>query len=226
MKMNSLKGVSSLSKVFMSRGRGGGLTVDDGRRAVELAREAVRKYVSHGQRADPGSMRDAFYTRSGAVVRLETADGRKQLRGCEAEPDRPGILSDESVQLGHAIVDASVKAASDSSRGEVKPTELSNLCVSVFCIGEFEPTADPVSEIEVGTHGIAIEGRETASWMFPSVPVDQGWSTLEYLDRTATKAGLPRDAWEDEDVQVLKLDGQLFVEREPNGSVTERLDGT
>lgn len=222
--MNSLKGVSSVRSVIMSRGRGMGLSPDDGTRAVELAREAVRKFVSHGQRVEPGSMRDAFYTRSGAVVRLETADGRKQLRGCEAEPDRPGLLQGEATQLGHAIVDASVRAASDSSRGEVRPSELSNLRVSVFCVNGFEPATEPVEDIEVGTHGIAIEGRDSFAWMFPSVPIDQGWSTVEYLDRTATKADLPRDAWEDEDVDVLKLDGQLFAEREPEGTVAEILE--
>ena len=208
----------------MARGRRERLTAEDGMRAVELARDSVRKYVRHGKRVDPGSMRDAFYIRAGTVVRLETADGRKQLRGCAAEPDRPTSLLGDVDHLGRAIVDASVRAASNSSRGEVQPSELSNLCVSVFYIGAVEESPDPETDIEVGTHGVAIEGRENSAWMFPTMPIEHDWTPIEYLDRTASKAGLSRGAWEEEDVTVLKLGGQLFAEQTPGGRIKKLLE--
>ena len=205
----------------MSRGRGQGLTTEDGRRAVELARESVRKYVSHGRRTDPGSMRDAFYIRAGAMVRLETADGRSQLRGCASAHDRPAELENGSIQLGNAIVDAAVRAASDSSRGEVRPSELSNLRVSVFTVQESEPCRDPSNEVVVGDHGLAIEANGSQAWMYPTVAIDNDWSVFEYLDRTARKAGLPNGGWEDDDVTVRRLIGQVFEERDPEGTVVE-----
>ncbi|MFB6354245.1 MAG: AMMECR1 domain-containing protein, partial [Halobacteriales archaeon] len=61
------------------------LTFEDGARAVELARQAVRSYVLQGQREHPGRMREAFYARTGAIVRLESANGRGGLRGCAGE---------------------------------------------------------------------------------------------------------------------------------------------
>jgi hypothetical protein len=169
-------------------------------------------------------MRDAFYQRAGAIVRLETADGRGRLRGCESAHDHPAELSDESLQLGHAVVDAAVRAASESSRDEVRPAELSNIRISVFAVQDAHPCTDPEADVSVGRDGLAIQGQGSHAWMYPTVPTAQDWSVFEYLDRTASKAGLSRDAWEDEDVTVLRLAGQVFEEREPEGSVTELLD--
>lgn len=208
----------------MSRGGHRALGTEDGRRAVELARESVRTYVTHGRRYDPGSMRDAFYRRDGAMVRLETADGRGRFRGCASAPDRPVALEAESVQLGHAIVDAAVTAASDASRDEIRPAELSNLAVSVFTVQEAEACADPESELTVGVDGLAMAGRDTSAWLYPTVPQDQGWPVVECLDRTARKAGLPDGAWEAEAVTVYRLSGQVFEEQEPSGYVTEPLE--
>ncbi|MEF8856940.1 MAG: AMMECR1 domain-containing protein, partial [Haloplanus sp.] len=84
------------------------LSYEDGARAVELAREAVEAYVLQGQREQPGSMRDAFYARTGAFVRITSTRGRGRLRGCAG-------AYRGSDQLGHAIVDAAITAASDDS---------------------------------------------------------------------------------------------------------------
>ncbi len=94
----------------MSEAQAVTLTYEDGTRAVELAREAVNSYVINGQREQPGSMREAFYARTGVFVRLESTRGRGSLRGCAG-------AYDTSEQLGHAIVDSAIAAASEDSCG-------------------------------------------------------------------------------------------------------------
>ncbi|MFB6154058.1 MAG: AMMECR1 domain-containing protein [Halodesulfurarchaeum sp.] len=207
----------------MSRGRAERLTAADGTRAVELARDAVRKFVDHGRREDPGSMRDSFYTRAGAFVRLETADGRGQLRGAASVPARPSALPEKGNRLGHAIVEAAIKAASDTSRGAVSGAELSNLYVSLFVLREGQSVADPREDVELGTHGVALERGDHVAWMYPTVPVRQGWSIAECLDRTAIKAGLGRGGWEADDVQVTRLGGPVFEERDSEGDVERKM---
>ncbi len=190
------------------------LSYGDGTRAVELAREAVEAFVLNGQREHPGSMRDAFYARTGALVRIECTRGRGSLRGCAG-------AYDTSEQLGHAIVDAAISAASESScNSEVTPTELSSLVVSVCVVGDVVLTDDPAADLEVGTHGVAV-GGDDGGWLYPTVPVDHGWSAEEYLDRACRKAGLAPGAWQDDDVVVTLFEGQVFREREPEGSVEE-----
>ncbi|QRV16639.1 TIGR00296 family protein [Haloterrigena salifodinae] len=199
----------------MSQRQGVDLSYEDGARAVELAREAVESFVQHGQREQPGSMREAFYERTGAFVRLESTRGRGSLRGCAG-----GYRSGE--QLGHVIVDSAIEAASEDSCGsEVTPSELPNLTVSVCAVRNVVLTDDPLADLELGTHGVAIDGSGKGGWLYPTVPVQNNWSAREYLDRTCRKAGLPPTAWQDDDVVVTLFEGQVFREREADGSVEE-----
>ncbi|RQG92988.1 TIGR00296 family protein [Natrarchaeobius halalkaliphilus] len=198
----------------MSQRQGVDLSYEDGARAVKLARESVESYVQHGQREQPGSMREAFYERTGAFVRLESTRGRGSLRGCAG-----GYRSGD--QLGHVIVDAAIEAASEDSCGsEVSPSELSNLTVSVCAVKNVVLTDDPLADLELGTHGIAIDGGE-GGWLYPTVPVEHGWSEREYLDRTCRKAKLAPSAWQDDDVVVTLFEGQVFRERDAGGSIEE-----
>lgn len=197
----------------MSEARAIDVTIDDGAAAVDLAREAVRSYVLRGQREHPGSMREAFYHRTGAIVRLESTFGRGGLRGCAGEYNGDG-------QVGHAIVDAAIAAASaDSCGSEVTPAELPNLTVSVCIVRSLTPTDDPAVDLELGRHGVAITNGTASAWSYPTVPVEHGWSVEEFLERTCRKAGLAPDAWTADDVTVELFDGAVFREREPEGSV-------
>ncbi|MFC7200880.1 TIGR00296 family protein [Halospeciosus flavus] len=198
------------------------LSFEDGARAVELARDSVEAFVRNGQREQPGSMRDAFYNRTSAFVRLESTRGRGQLRGCAGAHETVRELGNEDKQLGHAIVEAAIQAASESSCGsEVEAAELPNIRVSVCAVSNLVLTDDPVSDLELGRHGVAVDGHGKYGWMYPTVPVEQGWSPFEYLDRTCRKAGLGDGAWEDDDVMVTLFEGQVFREAEPEGPAEE-----
>jgi len=196
------------------------LSDDDGARAVELARDSVEAFVRNGQREQPGSMRDAFYHRTGAFVRLQSTRGRGRLRGCAGAHETVRELGNGSKQLGHAIVEAAIKAASDSSCGsEVEPAELGTIRVSVCTVSNLLLTDDPVADVQLGVHGVIVDGHGTHGWMYPTVPVENNWTVFEYLDRTCRKAGLPNGAWEEDDVMVTLFEGQVFQEIEPLGEI-------
>ncbi|MFB6163816.1 MAG: TIGR00296 family protein [Haloarculaceae archaeon] len=193
----------------------GDLSPTDGTRAVQLARDAVESYVENGAREQLGSMRDAFYARTGAFVRLESTHGRGRLRGCAG-------TYDWNDHLGQALVDAAIDAASADSCGSgVDAAELPNIRVSVCVVGDVVLTDDPLADLEIGRHGVAVERGRDQGWLYPSVPVEHDWSPGEYLDRAARKAGLSPTAWEDDDTAVTLFEGRVFREREPNGSIQE-----
>lgn len=197
----------------MAEVQGVSLTYEDGSRTVELAREAIESYVLNGQREQPGSMREAFYQRTGALVRLESSRGRGSLRGCAGR-----YRSNE--QLGHEIVEAAIEAASDSSCGsEVSPAELSNLLISVCVVRDVHRSDDPVADLEIGRHGIAIEAGVEGGWLYPTIPLENNWSPQAYLERACRKCKLAPNAWQQDDVEVHLFDGAIFREREPSGSV-------
>jgi len=197
-------------------GATGELTPADGQHAVELARNAVTSFVANGAREQLGSMREAFYTRTGAFVRLEKDRGRGRLRGCAGSYEW-------SDHLGEALVDAAIGAASEDSCGSVvDAAELDSLRVSVCIVGNVVLTDDPLTDLELGTHGVAVERGADSGWLYPTVPVENGWSDREYLDRVSRTAGLAPTAWEDEDTMVTLFEGRVFEEREPGGTIQER----
>ncbi|SEW13460.1 TIGR00296 family protein [Halobacterium jilantaiense] len=208
----------------MGQGQSVDLSFEDGARTVELARESVEAFVQNGQREQPGSMRDAFYNRTSAFVRLESTRGRGRLRGCAGAHESVRELGNGNRQLGHAIVEAAIEAASEASCGsEVEPAELENIQVSVCTVSNLVLTDDPVEDIELGTHGVAIDGDGQHGWMYPTLPVENDWSVFEYLDRTCRKAGLPDGAWEDDDVMVTLFEGQVFRETGDEDDPVEEL---
>ena len=90
------------------------LSYDDGARAVELARESVLSYVRHGQREQPGSMRDSFYNRTGAVVErvphaprllpLPVSDVRQHRFPCQLDGSGTIIIRElERLNLRHML---------------------------------------------------------------------------------------------------------------------------
>jgi hypothetical protein len=191
------------------------LSYEDGARAVELARESVESYVLHGQREQPGSMRDAFYARTGAFVRIQSTRGRGRLRGCA------GAYRTKD-QLGHAIVDAAIKAASgDSCGSEISPPELPNLQISVCIVCNHILTDNPLEDLELGTHGVAVDAGSNHSWLYPTIPVENGWSKEEYLSRACRKAKVSPTAWQDGEAMITLFEGQVFRERPDGGSVEE-----
>ncbi|WP_336001689.1 TIGR00296 family protein [Halorientalis halophila] len=191
------------------------LSQTDGVRAVELVRNAVESFVENGQREQLGSMREAFYNRTGAFVRLENTHGRGRLRGCAGSYEWDD-------HLGEALVDAAIDAASESSCGSaVDAAELSSLCVSVCIVGNVVLTDDPLADLQLGRHGVAVERGSESGWLYPTVPMENGWSEAEYLDRACRTSGLGATAWEDEDTLVSLFEGRVFREREPEGSIQE-----
>lgn len=194
----------------------GTFTQADGARAVELSRSAVETFVENGAREQLGSMREAFYNRTGAFVRLESTHGRGRLRGCAGRYEW-------SDHLGEALVDAAIDAASENSCGSaVDAAELDSLSVSVCIVGDVLLTDDPVADIDLGRHGVVVERDGAGEWLYPTVPVENGWSAEEYLDRACRKAGLAPTAWQDDEVTVTLFEGRVFRERSPGGAVEER----
>ena len=117
-------------------------------------------------------------------------------------------------------MDAAIEAASEDSCGsEVTPSELDNLTVSLCYVNNVVLTDDPVADLEIGRHGAAIDTGAESGWLYPTVPLEHGWSAEEYLARTCRKAKLRPDAWRDEDVSVTLFEGSIYREREPEGSV-------
>ena len=195
------------------------LTLDEGRKAVALARETLEAHVK-GLRISSEKGTGVFAEKRGVFVTLNKEEaGARALRGCigYAEPIKP---------LGEAIRDVTVYAAEDPRFPyPVTQEELDRIVVEVSVLTLPRDLATPSHrdlplKIRIGVDGLIVSNRFTSGLFLPQVATEQGWDQETFLSEACGKAGLPLDAWLDDDTKVQVFQAEIFSEEEPRGAVS------
>ena len=76
--------------------------------------------------------------------------------------------------------------------------------------------------IEIGRHGLIIEGMGTSGLLLPQVATEWKWDASEFLTNCCLKAGLPPDSWLLDGIKVKVFEGEIFEEIEPAGEVRRK----
>ncbi len=138
----------------------------------------------------------------GAFVTLKRAG---QLRSC------CGFLG-QSVPLAQALEHASVRAAKDDPRfPPIVPAELGQLHMDVWLLWGLEPVHERgearVRAVEIGKHGLQISRGAARGLLLPGVAVEHHLDAREFLCHVCLKAGLPPEAWRDDDTVLMRFEG-------------------
>ncbi len=67
-----------------------------------------------------------------------------------------------------------------------------------------------VGEIEVGVHGIYIQGDSGSGLLLPQVATENGWDRETFLKHTCLKAGLPPNAWQSKGTAIYIFSADVF----------------
>ena len=139
----------------------------------------------------------------GAFVTLKTAG---TLRGCI------GRFTAEQA-LWKTVREMAVASATEDPRfwgNRLRPAELDALDIEISVLSALERTDAPL-ELELGVHGIYIRRGGSAGCFLPQVATETGWSKEEFLSHCcAHKAGLPADAWQDPETEVLLFTAEII----------------
>lgn len=202
------------------------MNLENGTQLIELARLAINSYLERREIIKPPpNIPEELLRKSGAFVTLNTIKPVHELRGCIGFP-----YPEE--QLVNAVIKAAIYAATEDPRFE--PVSLSELRdsvvveLTVLTAPETLKAKDRKSLpnlIEVGRHGLIIEGKGTSGLLLPQVATEWNWDASEFLMNCCIKAGLPPDSWLLEDVQVKVFEGEIFEEVEPQGKVRRKPTG-
>ena len=193
---------------------------EDGNFLVRLARKTVDEYVTQKMKSEPPKdTAEHLRQKSGVFVTLNSTSGnRVSLRGCIGRPY-------PSQPLVEAVIDSSIDSAVNDPRfPPLTPRELDTIIVDLSVLTppekiEYSKPEDLLSLVKVGRDGlIAVQGR-WRGLLLPQVPVDWKWNTLEYLEHTCNKAGLPEDAWKDPKTEFMSFQAEIFGEENPRGNV-------
>lgn len=172
---------------------------------LKIARQSIRRAVgmttgepapsranNTGRLAEPG----------GAFVTLHL-NGR--LRGCI------GYI-ESGLPVAEVVSEVAVKAALQDPRfPPVTRGEVEQLQIEISLLTPMVPVRDP-SEIQVGTHGLLLELGGRRGLLLPQVATEQKWEREEFLENTAWKAGLPRDAWKDPNARLYRFSAEIIEE--------------
>ena len=195
------------------------MTLDEGKAAVELARDALEAHVNGTRPSLAKRAPTIFNEKRGVFVTLNMeASGSRMLRGCigYSEPIKP---------LGEAIRDVAAYASEDPRFPHpVVPDELDRIVVEVSVLTLPHDLAAPTrrelpSKVRLGIDGLIISKPYTSGIFLPQVATEQGWDQETYISEACSKAGLPMDAWLEEGTRVQVFQAEIFAESKPRGEV-------
>lgn len=204
--------------------RGGPLS--DGTVRPELSKQqedrifqAAGRRVAAAVRAQPPQPVDAVLAEVaktplyGVFVSLKRGG---QLRSC------CGFMG-QSILLSEALDRASVRAAKEDPRfPPISATELEHLEMEVWLLWGLKPVTargdQRAQQITIGTHGLQIARGQARGLLLPGVAVDHNLDAKGFLKQVCLKAGLPPDAWRDDDTMLMTFEGYaLSGKMEPAG---------
>jgi AmmeMemoRadiSam system protein B/AmmeMemoRadiSam system protein A len=161
------------------------LSPEEKKGLLELARQAVEKFVRERKVVDFETTDPNFLAERGAFVTL-TRGGR--LRGCIGfiEPVYPLHLT---------VLRAAIYAATEDTRfNPVTAEELKDLSYEISVLTPTRKIDNP-RLVQVGKHGLVIAKGNQRGLLLPQVAVENNWSREEFLAQACLKAGLEADAW-------------------------------
>ncbi len=69
---------------------------------------------------------------------------------------------------------------------------------------------DRLQAVVIGKHGVQIARGAARGLLLPGVAVDYGLDARAFLEQVCIKAGLPTDAWTDDDTQLRVFEGDVI----------------
>jgi AmmeMemoRadiSam system protein A len=182
------------------------LSEEDRRALLEFARQSVQSAVTRN--ANPGSpLMPVFARICGVFVTLHV---QGKLRGCI------GVIEAEE-PLGASISHCAASAALHDPRfSPVRAEELPHLQIEISLLSTPAPVRP--EEIEIGRHGLLIVKDRHRGLLLPQVAVEHSLDREAFLAETCRKAGLPRDAWKCEPLQIFGFTCEVFSDHSERSS--------
>lgn len=176
------------------------LSIEEQRALLDFVRRCVQAHVCQQPLPDEQEL-SARFAEHGAVFVTIHYEGR--LRGCI------GRFS-WSEPLWHVAREMAVLAASRDPRFKpVREEELEALTFEISVLSKPQPLAD-ADQIEIGRDGLIVSQGFRRGVLLPQVAPEHGWDVPTFLAHTCRKAGLPEDAWTQEDCNIEAFQAFVF----------------
>ncbi|MGA2553273.1 MAG: AmmeMemoRadiSam system protein A [Smithella sp.] len=176
------------------------LTVKEKEVLLDIAQKAITARINHKEIPEVKTDSENLKQKRGAFVTLKKSG---QLRGCI------GYIKAYK-PLGETVQEMAIAAAFNDPRfPSLKSDELQQLTFEISVLSPFKRIKD-VNEIEVGKHGLYIVRGYNSGLLLPQVAIEYKWDRETFLKETCHKAGLPLQAWMDEETEIYIFSAEYF----------------
>ncbi|KKP70370.1 MAG: hypothetical protein UR67_C0001G0279 [candidate division CPR3 bacterium GW2011_GWF2_35_18] len=130
----------------------------------------------------------------------------ENLRGCI------GFI--EGVKSLREVLEEMAEAAAfeDSRFPPLTASELSKIKIEISVLSPLRKIDDPY-KIRLGIDGVIVSDGYRKGVFLPQVATETGWNLAEFMNALCTeKAGLPKNAWKSQDVQIMIFQSESFFE--------------
>lgn len=175
-------------------------------RLLEIARHSVA-VAARGDVEDPVAPDEGgtLLEPRAAFVTLHDAQG--ELRGCVGTTAALRPLFETVHTMARAA------AMRDPRFNPVSVSEVDALDIEISVLEPLEPI-ESLDDVEIGRHGLVVEGRGCRGLLLPQVASERGWSASMFAAATCEKAGLDQLAWESDDISMFRFGTEVFGEHE------------
>ena len=189
------------------------LNTQEKKLALQIARHALKSYLTDGREPDLNRIKETFlaeyssdsifFMPHGCFTTLKRKSGA--LRGCI------GFIKTENFLFANIVTTAILAGTADNRFAPVTLSELEDLEMEFSRISPMVKTTD-LDSIEVGVHGLLIVQGTRQGLLLPQVAVEQNWDKNTFLQETCLKAGLPSQAFLDDNSVVYCFTAEVFTE--------------
>ncbi len=177
-------------------------TPEEKRELVAIARCAIGDAL-HGRSSVAQIPPEGNLSRPGGAFVTIRIDGN--LRGCIGYIQAP-------MPLAEVVAEVAEKAALEDPRfPPLTLQEFEQARIEISVLSQPQRISD-VNEIVVGVHGLVLELHHARGLLLPQVAEEYGWDRETFLENTARKAGLPRNAWKEPEAIIYIFTAEIMQE--------------
>ena len=176
--------------------------IKETQQAIELARWTLNSYVKGLSNVPQPELTDLYFNEKAGVFVTLKKDG--MLRGCI------GVIVPVDILARNIITSTRNSALNDHRFPPVRFDEVDELEIEISVLSLLKETK--LEDIEIGKHGLIVEGNGKSAVYLPQVATEQGWTFDQWLGSLCNKATLPTRYWTGNEAKFYIFTAQIIKE--------------
>ena len=177
--------------------------IKEEQQAIDLARWALNSYAKELFDVPQPELTDPYFNEKAGV--FVTLKKNKVLRGCI------GIIQPTDILARNIITSTRNSALNDHRFPPVRLEEVDELEIEISILSL--PKESKLEDIEIGKHGLIVEGGSLSAVYLPQVATEVGWTFDQWLDSLCNKSNLPTSYWKEKKAKFYTFTAQIINEQ-------------